>query len=232
MTTSEQINELAAALAKAQGVMAGAAKGSTNPHFKSRYADLASVWDACRPPLAANGLAVIQGVATDGTHVTVTTRLAHASGQWIESSAAADARDTGPQSVGSVVTYLRRYSLAAMVGVAPEDDDGNDGQTPPPPKHATNGHAAATRHAAPPATNGAATTSEQWREFRHEVAEMAARHRDHWPDDAAVKADIAKHADELGLQKSTLATTADRDSLNEIYTRMLDTAMAPEAVPF
>lgn len=230
MKTSDQINELAAALAKAQGQMAGAAKDCTNPHFKSRYADLASVWDACRQPLADNGLAVIQGVATELNRVTVTTRLAHASGQWIESAAAADARDAGPQSIGSVVTYLRRYSLAAMVGVAPEDDDGNEGQTPP--KHATNGHAAVDRHAAPPATNGAADASAQWREFRAELAKVVEQHRDQWPDADAVKADIARHADAIGLQKSTLATAASRESLTEIYTRMLDSVTAPDAVPF
>lgn len=229
MTTSDQINELATALAKAQGVMDCAAKGSVNPHFKSRYADLASVWIACRGPLAANGLAVIQGVATDANHVTVTTRLAHASGQWIESVAAADARDAGPQSIGSVVTYLRRYALSAMVGVAPDDDDGNEGQ----PQHATNGHAhrvteqprRASQVAAPP-------TSEQWREFQAELKELVAKHRDRWPDDEAVKADIAQHANALGLSTRTLSVDAARTDLEAIYTRLLDSVTIAEARPF
>ena len=76
---SESIAELAAALAKAQGEIEGAKKDSNNPHFNKTYADLASVWDACRIPLSKNGLSVTQGVSTDGNKVTVTTLLMHAS---------------------------------------------------------------------------------------------------------------------------------------------------------
>jgi hypothetical protein len=122
---SASIAALAAALAKAQGEMEGAAKGNTNPHFKSKYADLASVWDACRGPLAKNGLAVLQPVSADGARVTVTTILAHSSGDWIEESLTMTAQQNTPQGVGSAITYGRRYGLASMVGIAPEDDDGN-----------------------------------------------------------------------------------------------------------
>lgn len=129
MHTSDQTHDLAAALAKAQGEMGHAHKDRQNPHFKSSYATLASCIDACREPLAKHGLAIIQGVElTEHDAVSVTTRLMHASGQWIEAVAAAKPRDLTPQSVGSVVTYLRRYSLMAMVGLAPDDDDGNEGQ--------------------------------------------------------------------------------------------------------
>lgn len=123
MTTSEQINELAAALSSAQAVMEGAAKDATNPHFKSRYATLASVWEAARAPLTKHGLAVIQTARGDGAAVTVETMLTHKSGQWVRDSLTTTARDAGPQSVGSAISYLRRYALAAMVGIAPEDDD-------------------------------------------------------------------------------------------------------------
>jgi NAD-specific glutamate dehydrogenase len=116
------------ALAKAQGDIESAQKDSANPFFKSKYADLASVWDACRAPLAKNGLAVIQFPRADGNVVTVETRLVHSSGQWIEGELTAVAKDDGPQSIGSIVTYLRRYSLQSIVGVAPEDDDGNAAQ--------------------------------------------------------------------------------------------------------
>ena len=122
---SEQINELAAALAKAQGAMEAAAKGNINPHFKSRYADLASVWEACREPLSKNGLAILQPVCADGASVTVTTILAHSSGQWISEALTMTAQQNTPQGVGSAITYGRRYGLSSMVGIAPDDDDGN-----------------------------------------------------------------------------------------------------------
>jgi hypothetical protein len=126
MTHSEQINEIAGALAKAQGAMKNARKDSANPFFKSKYADLAAVCEACREQLAANGIAVVQTPsATDDGRVVVTTMLVHASGQWFADSLAVKPKDDGAQAMGSVITYLRRYSLAAFAGVAPEDDDGN-----------------------------------------------------------------------------------------------------------
>ena len=125
MTHSEQINEIAAAIAKAQGQIKGASKDANNPFFKSKYADLASVWDACRAALAVNGLAVIQSPSAIGTSVSVDTLLAHASGQWIAGTVSVTAREDTPQAIGSAVTYLRRYALQSFVGVAPEDDDGN-----------------------------------------------------------------------------------------------------------
>lgn len=125
MNHSEQINEIAAALSKAQAVIAGAVKDSVNPHFKSAYADLASVWEACRKPLTDHGLSVAQTAATEDGRVGVTTLLMHASGQWISDTLVMKPTKDDPQGVGSCITYARRYALAAMVGVAPEDDDGN-----------------------------------------------------------------------------------------------------------
>ena len=122
---SDSIAALAAALAKAQGEMEAAAKGNINPHFKSRYADLASVWDACRAPLSKNGLSVLQPVSADGARVTVTTILAHSSGEWISESLTMTAQQNTPHGVGSAITYGRRYGLSSMVGIAPDDDDGN-----------------------------------------------------------------------------------------------------------
>lgn len=125
LSQSSELDQLATALAIAQGSIQGAVKDRTNPAFKSSYADLASVWDACRAALSANGLSVSQhpGRLEDGS-ATVTTILLHKSGQHIASVCAALPRDQSPAAVGSVVTYLRRYALAAAVGVAPEDDDG------------------------------------------------------------------------------------------------------------
>lgn len=124
-TRSSSIAALAAALAKAQGEMEAATKANINPHFKSRYADLASVWDACRGPLSKHGLAVLQPVSADGARVTVTTILVHSSGEWLSEALTMTAAQNTPQGVGSTITYGRRYGLSSMVGIAPDDDDGN-----------------------------------------------------------------------------------------------------------
>lgn len=127
---SEQINELAAALCNAQAAIKSAELDSVNPHFKSKYASLGSIIAACREPLSANGIAVLQPPATtDDGQVRVTTVLMHTSGQFIECGMTASASGRGGatvQQMGSVITYLRRYTLASLVGVyAGDDDDGN-----------------------------------------------------------------------------------------------------------
>ncbi len=142
MERSQEITELVAALAIAQGVIEGAAKDSANPFFKSSYADLASVWQAIRAPLSANGLAVMQLPSADGQIVTITTILTHKSGQWISSDLTITAKEDSPQAVGSAITYARRYALQSVVGVAPEDDDGERAQgrgpQPRPPQSRPN----------------------------------------------------------------------------------------------
>jgi hypothetical protein len=149
MQRSDSIGALGAALAKAQAAIQPAAKDAKNPHFGSSYADLASVWEACRAHLAINGIAVVQSPeATDAT-VSLTTLLLHSSGEWLSGTLTARAKDAGPQSIGSTITYLRRYGLASMVGVAPDDDDAEGatsrGTQKPAPKPA------AARQAGPPA---------------------------------------------------------------------------------
>ena len=124
--TSAEIGELAKALAAAQGEMTAASKDASNPHFKSRYATLASVWDAIRGPLSRNGLSVSQVLETPdaGPGVIVRTMLLHSSGQWIASRYVMPIPDKlTPQAVGSAITYARRYALSAIVGIAPDDDD-------------------------------------------------------------------------------------------------------------
>lgn len=126
MQTSQQIDQIAAALAAAQGEMTGAKKSSANPYFKSSYADLASVMEAIAAPFAAHGLSFIQsaGQAAHGGGVSVTTLLMHSSGQWIESDPMVlPPVKNDPQAFGSAVTYAKRYSLQAMVGVPSVDDD-------------------------------------------------------------------------------------------------------------
>ena len=123
MPTSPTIAALAAALVKAQSALSGAKKDSTNPHFKTAYADLASIWDACRAPLANAGLSVVQLVSSDATHAIVETILAHSSGEWVSSTLAVPLTKADAQGLGSAITYGRRYALAAIVGVCPADDD-------------------------------------------------------------------------------------------------------------
>lgn len=125
---SPQLDKLAFALAKAQGSITGARKDSANPFFKSKYADLASCWDACRKPLSENGLAVIQIPEVGIEFVTIMTLLVHESGQWIRSRLPMKPKDFSPQSLGSTITYARRYALAAMVGLAQTDDDAESAQ--------------------------------------------------------------------------------------------------------
>ena len=127
MNKSESIAGLAAALSQAQGVMKGALKDSANPFFKSRYADLASVVEAIRAAFSANGLSYIQTVEpSDKDEVRVETMLLHSSGEWISCGILSlPVSKIDAQGYGSALTYARRYSLSAAVGVAPEDDDGN-----------------------------------------------------------------------------------------------------------
>lgn len=144
MKTSEQINEIASALAKAQGLFENAKKDSANPFYKSKYSSLAEVTDTIKKPLSENGLSYIQfpfngdrikqtkiidtrqntSTETNVHEVGVSTRLMHSSGQWIEGSVTAFPKDDTPQAVGSTITYLRRYSLTSVLGIATEDDDG------------------------------------------------------------------------------------------------------------
>lgn len=127
---SDSIGALAAALSKAQADITGALKDSSNPFFKSKYADLASCWDACRKQLAANNLAVIQTVYVhwDKDESVLITTLAHSSGEWIRSELPIRAKDASPQAQGSAITYARRYALAAIVGLAQIDDDAEAAQ--------------------------------------------------------------------------------------------------------
>lgn len=128
---SESIAALAAAIAMAQGSVEGANKGKVNPAFKSKYADLSSVWAACREALYDNGLSVQQfpGEMVDG-RLTLTTQLTHKSGEWMRSTLSIPLTKADAQGYGSAVTYARRYALAAVVGVCPEDDDGNAASRP------------------------------------------------------------------------------------------------------
>lgn len=124
MKRSETIEKLTEALAAAQALIVPAAKDKQNSHYQSRYADLASVWDACRAPLSSHGLAVIQTTEPGAEGgIVLETMLTHVSGQWISGSIPVACNIGNPQAIGSALTYARRYGLAAIVGVCPDDDD-------------------------------------------------------------------------------------------------------------
>lgn len=147
MQTSEQINELAAALAKAQGAIRAAERNALNPFFRSRYADLGAVWDACREPLSAHGLSVVQATETipepgpvtrmvdkrpvqvsNTVRVELTTTLLHASGQWIRTVLRVLPDGDRAQDVAAAAGFAKRVALASLVGVPQEAEDDGEGQ--------------------------------------------------------------------------------------------------------
>jgi len=123
MIKSDTINELATALSKAQSEIIGAVKDSTNPFFKSDYADLASVWEAIRKPLTNHGMSITQLCGEDELGKYLETVILHSSGQWIGSKLYYKPVKDDPQGNGSALTYARRYALAAIAGVSQIDDD-------------------------------------------------------------------------------------------------------------
>jgi hypothetical protein len=162
---SANITRLAQALVKAQAAMKPAPKSSDNPFFKSRYSDLATIWEVAQQPLADNGLAVLQPISStqDGKGAIVTTILVHTSGEFVTSTFTVFPRPererdrntkqiipgsepfVTPQSLGSAITYGRRYALAAMLGIVSDDDDGEGAEG----RGKTNGHHAPAQRPAP-----------------------------------------------------------------------------------
>jgi hypothetical protein len=125
LNRSDSLEKIAPALIKAQTEIKGALKDSTNPHFRSKYADLSSVVDAVKAPLLKHGISFLQGVQDAEGGVAVETMLLHTSGEWISSTLRIPAVKQDAQGYGSAITYGRRYGLQAMCGVPAEDDDGN-----------------------------------------------------------------------------------------------------------
>lgn len=125
------MKELYTALVKAQSAVNHAAKDSKNPHFKAAYSSLASVIDAVRPALSANGLAFVQKLHTAEHGVVVETVILHESGQELSCGQLfVPATKQDAQGFGSAITYGKRYTLQAALGIASEDDDGNAASKP------------------------------------------------------------------------------------------------------
>jgi hypothetical protein len=123
MKSSELINELAKALCNAQGQMGGVVKDSSNPFFKSKYADITSVIKAIKQPFSDNGLSYTQFPISNEHGVGVSTRLMHVSGQYLEMEYTLPTVKKDPQSSGSAITYARRYALQSIAGIPVADDD-------------------------------------------------------------------------------------------------------------
>ena len=124
MKTSESIKEIAGALVKAQAEIKAAIKDATNPFFKNRYADLASVIEAVRTPLNKAGICFLQPASSTPEGVAVETILIHTSGEWVSETLTMPVNKQDAQAFGSACTYGRRYGLQSLCGVPSEDDDG------------------------------------------------------------------------------------------------------------
>lgn len=132
MRMSDTIAELAKALSAAQAELPDAVASSKNPHFKSKYANLASVRETVNSVLPTHGLAYVQCCGNGDGFVTVETILMHSSGQWIADNLTLPVVKRDPQGYGSAITYARRYGLMAILGLsaADDDDDGNEASKP------------------------------------------------------------------------------------------------------
>jgi hypothetical protein len=129
---AENKNNIYAALCKAQKSFKPAIKDTANPFFKSKYADLASIWDACKDALADNDLFVSQSIANPENGPVLVTKVFHISGEFIESTCPIICgKQNDPQAFGSAVTYTRRYSLAPLLGLITDDDDGEGAMVRP-----------------------------------------------------------------------------------------------------
>ena len=213
---SETIGKLAEALSKAQGSMSAAAMDGNNPHFRSRYATLTAVWDACRKPLADNGLAIVQAFRVDENGMLLlVTKLVHTSGEWMVSEYPVTPTQNSPQGLGSAVTYARRYTLSSLVGVvADDDDDGNaaSGQQAPVRQTNSNGKPApvqvATGNGAPAAQNGNGPSEKQMKMLYALGIKLYGK--DHWD---AKRAELVKA---ITKGRSDSAADMTKDEMSKI----------------
>lgn len=128
MEKSQSIKEIATALSKFQQEVKSIKKDAVNPFFKSKYATLDNILDEIKPLLAKNGLAFTQFPAGENELVTI---LMHTSGEYLEASVKMNPKDNTPQGQGGAITYMRRYALSAVLGLATDDDDDGNRATLP-----------------------------------------------------------------------------------------------------
>lgn len=132
MEMSESITNLSTALALFQAEVKNPANSAKNPFFNSSYAPLSDVLNDVRPLLSKNGLSVLQFPGGDGENISITPLLLHSSGEWIRGNTLTLRADKATaQGAGSAITYARRYSLSAILGISSEDDDDGNHATKP-----------------------------------------------------------------------------------------------------
>lgn len=240
MKTSETIKEISAAFAKAQGAFARIEKSANNPFFRSKYATLDLILDAVRPALSVNGLHFSQDSERTDGGIRVTSRLGHASGEWIESSIelphiakksdrtghVADSR-TDPQTFGSLVSYARRYGALLLLGVAPadeDDDDCNKGAAP-----SRSGLAALAQQKAEPPS----PISDEERAKRLELSEkLKAKWSEAQTTRATVVVALRAAASKVQQPLAVIPTLSDkRIDLLEISSEILGAVLSGEEQP-
>jgi hypothetical protein len=225
------MKNVAAALVKAQTQFGPALKSSSNPHFKSKYADLAACVEAVVDALNANGIALMQQTRECADGVVVETVFIHESGETLTSGPLhVPAAKHDPQGYGSALTYARRYSLMAACGIAPEDDDGNaasKGQQRrsapvPTPKNGAHADALAT---SPP-------ISAEWKLYLDELAERVCVCFDANPGDAGPAYDLIAREDLEDMQKIYLSSVLPshvRNPIKAYSTKLHDAAKKEKA---
>ncbi len=184
MEHSKGIGKLAAALSKAQGEISGALKDSDNPHFKSKFASLRSLFDVSREVLSRYELFVTQEVTPES----VVSRIVHSSGQWIGSECPLIGDLGNMQKVGSAVTYARRYSLGALLGIYSDEDDDGEG--------AQGGDAKAAQNRPQAPQNASGDESDGW--IHYDSAK--------WPKPCAVCGEMIAEGEPIDWNKNTKAT--------------------------
>ena len=217
---SESCAAIFAALAKAQETFGSAERAAENPAFKrgnktSTYATLESVLEASKAGRAANGLAVVQMPGNVGNNIAVTTILGHSSGEWIEATVYVAPAQFNAQATGSVITYLRRYSLMAILGIAPEDDD--DGNAAVAPPNRSRAPTAATK------ANPATAEASPERDAAREAYRRLQRAIDSAPDDATLRMVYDAVLEEWGdwaLDDVELVTRIAPGSIEELKRRI------------
>ena len=134
MNKSESITNLVKALVTFQGKMTAVKKDTTNPFYKSKYATLDTIWETIRKPLSENGLSIAQTMNLIESNSVLETTLYHTSGEWISGTQLVNPVKNDPQGLGSAITYARRYSLSAILGLVSDDDDDANVATKPESK--------------------------------------------------------------------------------------------------
>lgn len=212
------------ALCAAQAEMKPAVKETVNPHLRSKYANLASVWEALRGPLTRHGLVVTHTLIMSEEQLTLTTALYHAaSGQCLTTDyPLAATRSTGSQQLGAALTYARRYSLLLLVSATTDDDDDDDGHSTRQPVRAPEPRRApAVREAARPAPEGSTWRADTTDELRAAMAPaVAAAAR----DAAQAPSEQPTTLAELGRLAVQAAASGDAEALAEAYVRSIELA--------